>query len=109
MDSLHVIKRRLEIPDNSEDALILDMLADAKRVINNNRYPFGGIPLDEAGEEILEDRFLSLQIRIVLDMYNKMGAEGQVTHSENGVARTFETADVPYSLLREIIPKGGVL
>ena len=35
------------------------------------------------------------QIEIAVYLYNKQGAEGQTAHSENGISRTYESADVP--------------
>lgn len=48
-----------------------------------------------------------LQIEIAAYMMNKRGAEGQVTHTENGLQRQYENADVPYSMLRTITPYCG--
>ena len=48
-----------------------------------------------------------LQIEIAAYMMNKRGAEGQVTHTENGLQRQYENADVPYSMLRTITPFCG--
>ena len=36
------------------------------------------------------------------------GAEGEKSHSENGISRTYENAELPDSLLREITPIAGV-
>ena len=49
------------------------------------------------------------QIEIAVYLYNKQGAEGQTAHSENGISRTYESADVPESMLRGIAPfVGGI-
>ena len=50
-----------------------------------------------------------LQIEIAAYMMNKRGAEGQVTHSENGIQRQYENADVPYSMLKTITPFCGAI
>jgi hypothetical protein len=42
-------------------------------------------------------------------MYNKLGVEGQTSHSENGVSRSYSSASVSEELLREITPKVGVV
>jgi hypothetical protein len=42
-------------------------------------------------------------------MFNKRGAEGETSHSENGVSRTYSSASVSEELLREITPKAGVV
>ena len=50
-----------------------------------------------------------LQLEIAAYMLNKRGAEGQVTHTENGVQRQYENADVPPSMLKAITPYCGVI
>lgn len=89
-------------PDVATDDLLLFLLEQAEGIILNRRYPFGapeGATLSPLHEQI--------QIRIALELYSKMGAEGQTAHSENGVSRTYEAADVSPSLLRHIVPVCG--
>ena len=50
-----------------------------------------------------------LQVEIAAYMLNKRGAEGQTAHSENGISRTYENADVPESMLSTITPFCGVI
>ncbi|MDD3230631.1 MAG: hypothetical protein PHE09_15635 [Oscillospiraceae bacterium] len=52
----------------------------------------------------MEVQYNELQIQIAIFLYNKQGAEGETAHNENGVNRTYENADIPDSLLEEIIP-----
>ena len=37
-------------------------------------------------------------------MFNKQGAEGEISHTENGVSIKWENGDLPDSLMSEIIP-----
>jgi hypothetical protein len=67
------------------------------------RYPFEDFP----GE--LEGRYLDLQLRIAADLYAKAGAEGETSHSENGVSRAYSNAWASEELLSEVTPKGRVL
>lgn len=50
-----------------------------------------------------------LQVEIAAYMLNKRGAEGQTSHTENGITRQYESADVPVSMLRSITPMVGVI
>lgn len=45
-----------------------------------------------------------IQVEIAAYLLNKRGAEGQTAHSENGITRTYENADIPSTLLRDIVP-----
>lgn len=49
-----------------------------------------------------------LQLEIAAYMLNKRGAEGQTSHTENGITRQYENADVPASMLKAITPHCGV-
>lgn len=103
MAQLERIKLQLGITDSNEDNLLLEMLESAKAAILTRRYPYTDLP-DE-----LEARYLDLQVRIAVYLYNKLGAEGQTAHSENGISRTYESADIPESLMRGVTPYVGVL
>lgn len=50
-----------------------------------------------------------LQVEIAAYMLNKRGAEGQTSHTENGVTRQYENADIPASMLKAITPYCGVI
>ena len=94
---------RLVLRTNEPDEAILeDCLQSAKSAILARRFPYGEQPIE------LEDKYLDLQFRIALDLYNKIGAEGQTAHSENGVNRTYESSWVSAQLLKEVVPKVGV-
>ena len=94
---------KIRITENASDMELEDLLESAKAVILSRRFPFGEWP------EEIEAKYKDLQIRIATEMYNKIGAEGQTSHSENGVSRTYASASVSEELLREITPKGGVV
>jgi len=82
----------------------LDLLESAKYAILSRRYPFDDFPMNDTGTPILENRYLDLQVRIAVHLYNKMGAEGQIAHSENGISRSWESGDIPESLLNQVTP-----
>ena len=79
------------------------LLQFAGQKILNQRYPY-----DDTKTEV-PARFLQLQLRIAIELYAKMGAEGQTTHNENGINRAWESADVAQGLLSEIVPVVGVV
>ena len=96
---------RLEVlisPDMASTELLEHLLWQAEGIVLNRRYPFGtpeGATVSSAYEHI--------QIQIALELFSKMGAEGQTGHSENGVNRSYEAADVSPSLLKRIVPVAG--
>lgn len=87
--------------DWSDDVLI-SYLTIAGRKIINRAYPY-----DDTITEVPR-RYGYLQCEIANYLLNKRGAEGQTSHSENGISRSYESADVPESMLSEVIPHVGV-
>ena len=85
-----------------EDEVLTELLESAKAAILSKRFPFTTPPAE------LESRYLDLQIRIAVFLYNKLGAEGQTAHSENGISRTYATDGIPLSMLSEVVPYVGV-
>jgi hypothetical protein len=85
------------------DDVLISYLAIAGRKIINRAYPY-----DDTVTEVPR-RYGYLQCDIAAYLLNKRGAEGQTSHSENGISRSYASADVPEAMLSEIIPHVGVL
>ena len=100
MDNLERLKLRTDCAD---EAILSDCLESAKGAILARRFPYG------KGTEELESRYLDLQFRIALDLFNKIGAEGEIGHTENGVSRSYESSWISAQLLHEVIPFCGVM
>lgn len=64
----------------------------------------GNIICDLRNSNRVEEQYLDTQIAIAIEIYNKRGAEGQVSHDENGINRTYEKGNISKSLLAEITP-----
>ena len=65
-------------------------------------------PYDSTVTEV-PARYEHVQIDAAVYLLNKRGGEGETAHSENGVSRTYENADLPASMLRGIVPMCGVV
>ena len=94
---------KIRITETTNDRELEDILESAKAVIMSRRFPFTEWP------EELENKYKDLQIRIAVEMWSKRGAEGETAHSENGVSRSYASANVSEDLLKEITPKAGVV
>ena len=88
--------------DWSDDVLISYLTIAAQKILNR-AYPY-----DDTVTEVPR-RYGYLQCDIANYLLNKRGADGQVAHSENGISRSYESADVPESMLSEIVPHVEVL
>jgi hypothetical protein len=84
--------------DWSDDVLLAYLLLAGEKIINR-AYPY-------AKDEVLTvpRRYELLQCEIATYLLNKRGAEGEISHSENGISRGYESSDVPESMLANIVP-----
>lgn len=89
-------------PDTASPELLVSLLDIAEGIVLNRRYPFGS-----PEGAVVPTAYEHIQLQIAVELFSKMGAEGQTAHSENGINRTYEAADVSPSLLKRIVPLCG--
>jgi hypothetical protein len=103
MDNLvKTLKTLGEFEDSDE--VLTAYLDQASAIILNRRHPYG-VP----DGETVPERYHSLQCDIATYLLGKRGAEGQTSHNENGIDRSYESGYVPESLLQQITPMVGVI
>ena len=92
---------RAMMDGDDEDSGVLEVFLElAAQKILNRVYPF-----KESYEGIeVPDKYVMLQLKISCYMLGKRGAEGQIQHIENGIHRNYGDADVPESMLSDIVP-----
>jgi len=98
-DKLAQMQRQLGSEEDSE--ILNDYLLQAKSLILNTRFPYGY----DYGTEV-EPKYEQLHIELAIVLFNERGAEGQSSHNENGVNRSWRTKG---EILAEITPMAGVL
>lgn len=81
-------------------SLLSVYLRQAKQLILNKRFPFGEQPSD------VEAKYEQLQIELAISLFNERGAEGQKTHNENGVSRSWRTKE---EIMFDVVPCAYVL
>lgn len=104
MEMIDRLRERLT--DNGvapSDAVLTDCLENAKHAILSRRFPYGEYPDD------VEPRYKDLQYRLAIEIYNRRGAEGEMSHSENGISRSWDGSWASSQLLNEIVPFAGVV
>ena len=100
-EKLQLLKAMVGESDTEEVLLAYLNIAGSK--IMNRAYPYG------TEETEVPVRYGFLQCEIAAYLLNKRGAEGQTSHSENGISRQYESADVPESMLGAVTPFCGVM
>jgi len=102
MDELLVqLKSYLGISDTSDNVLLSFLLTLSGQKILDKLYPF------DSSITIVPTRYKLKQVEIAQFLFNKRGAEGETSHNENGVSRSYENGDIPDSLMRGIVPFVG--
>lgn len=97
-----LIALKAMVGGSDTDEVLSTYLTLAGRKIINRAYPY-----DSSVTEV-PSQYDTLQCEIAAYMLNKRGAEGQTSHSENGITRAYENADVPSSMLKEVTPHCGI-
>lgn len=79
-------------------------IQSAADVINNIREFTPTLP------DLVENKYKTILVKMVIFCINKYGAEGEIQHSENGINRVYRTdGEYPLDLLNQIIPKVKVV
>lgn len=99
---VRVMSESTDSEDWSDDILLAYLTIAGSKIIER-AYPY-----DDTVEEVPR-RYEILQCEIAVYLLNKRGAEGEISHSENGISRTYGSADVPDSMLSIITPMVGVI
>ena len=103
------LKIRLSISDDREDDLLIEVLESAKALFLMLRYPTSSYPVNEHDEPIIEVRYNDWILRCAIEMYSRIGAEGQMVHNENSINRAYESGTISDTLRMEIVPIAGLV
>ena len=98
-EKLTILKSMTEETDND---VLFTYLTLAKGVVLSRAYPY-------TEEDKVPAKYDTVHVEIAAYMLNKRGAEGQTSHSENGISRSYENADIPSSMLKVVTPHVGVI
>jgi hypothetical protein len=87
---------------NIDNDTAVDEIMDAIRAVNERRR------FKPTETELFEEKYDSLIVRLSICAIAKYGAEGQTSHSENGISRGYDGGSTyPKALLQEIVPLAG--
>lgn len=98
METSEMISMLNNMVEETDEDILSTYLELAEDVCLSHLYPFGD------GTETVPDKHAVTQVRIAAYLLNKRGAEGETSHSENGVSVQYEDGDIPPSLLRKLVP-----
>lgn len=85
-EKLAKIKLQIGIGDTSLDAKLMDYLDSAEREILSWMYINRA---DVPEDAIMPKKYEIVQCQAVIEGFNHEGGEGELSHNENGINRTF--------------------
>ena len=88
--------------DTLTDAEAVQLVSAAERHVLKHLYPF-----DDSQTEV-PVRYFDNVHDIAVYLWGRRGAEGELSHDENGIKRTYADAYIPRALFRGIVPYCGV-
>lgn len=98
-----MLKQRGFDLDTIKDEDCYDEIETAIESVNDRRH------FVSTDEKLFEDKYKNIVVRLCICSFSKMGAEGQIAHSENGISRTYAGAsEHPNDILKEIVPLGRI-
>ena len=90
-DLLIRLRRRLQVTDGGQDALLCDLLADANALM-----------LAYMGRTELPGALEGVQCQLAAILYNRLGMEGESRRGEGGVSITVDT--LPADIKAQLTP-----
>lgn len=107
LEETQLEEMRLEIlnnsSDTSQDGIFKLKLKQAKYIALETLYPFNK-EINEIPVRVAED----WQVRCAIELYNRIGEEGYISYSENGLSYTKSTGLISKELMEELLPKADV-
>lgn len=88
-----------EMAGQTVSPMLIDFVIE--KYAQHRNYPLSF--KDDLKENDMYEHITTIAMAVV-DMLNKIGAEGEKSHSENGVSRQYESAYVSTNLFYDVLP-----
>ena len=94
-----------DISNTDSDDIFKIMLDNAEVVALNTLYPYN----QEIDHLPYNKRLKNWQTRCAIELYNKIGTTNVQSYTENGLTVSYLSGLLSNSLMRELVPKAGVI
>lgn len=101
--TIEEIISKVSLMANEENTEIINAYLD----IAKNKILLKAFPFEDISSMEMPEKYQSLWIDATVFLLLKRGAEGETTHNENGVNRSWASDDLPVYMLKEIVPRVG--
>lgn len=102
-----IVAEEIAIDSTLTDAALSVYLNRAAQYIIEWRYPLES-EITASMKTAAINKYEQLQIEVAEELIHKRGAQGEASHDETGIKRTYENAGVSNSLRRRVTPLGKV-
>lgn len=93
------------VDDPRLDQYVETYLDLAEGAVMQHLFPYAEADL---AWDAVPERYHARTCEIAVYLVNRRGGEGETTHSESGVSRSYESAGIPASYFRGMAPMVGV-
>lgn len=101
--TIEEIISKVSLMANEENTEIINAYLD----IAKNKILLKAFPFEDISSMEMPEKYQSLWIDATVFLLLKRGAEGETSHNENGVNRSWASDDLPVYMLKEIVPRVG--
>lgn len=103
MADSQMLKQFIVMTNESDESLLTTLLSVAETKVLNRLYPF------DDTKTVVPSKFSKNVLEIAVYLYNRRGSEGEISHSEGDISRSYASASVPEAMFAGIVPFCGVM
>lgn len=104
MDKVATVKVLVQNDSEATTEAVTVYLTLAKNTVLNTLYP-NGVPADVTD---VPTRYENLECELASRYFLRRGGQGELSHNENGISRTYESVD-DIDILKKITPFAKVM
>lgn len=103
MANSQMLEQLIVLTGESDESLLTALLSVAEAKVLNRLYPFDDTKL------VIPMKYNKNVLEIATYLYNRRGSEGELSHNEGDISRSYASASVPEAMFDGIVPFCGVI
>lgn len=103
MADSQMLEQLIVLTGESDESLLTALLSVAETKVLNRLYPF------DDTKTTVPPKYEKNVLEIAVYLYNRRGSEGELSHDEGDISRSYASASVPEAMFAGIVPFCGVI
>lgn len=103
MANSQMLEQLIVLTGESDESLLTALLSVAEAKVLNRLYPF------DDTKSVIPMKYTKNVLEIATYLYNRRGSEGELSHNEGDISRSYASASVPEAMFDGIVPFCGVI